>query len=135
MRRVCLRCSKEFQGRSSRAVYCSGTCRVAANRAKKSLAGGVVVDLPVPKPGQSLEDAVVARLAGREEDPVAQIAVALARRIDHSRMDTASGVASLARELRSTLAVLGSVSPAAGEEKTGGKVAQFRARRAAAAVS
>lgn len=135
MRRVCARCAKEFQGRSSRATYCSATCRVAANRAKKASSDGVVIDLPIPVRGQSLEDAVAAMLSGREDDAVAQIAISLARRIDNSAMDSASGVASLARELRSTLTALGPAMPAAGEQKTGGKVAQFRARRAAAAVS
>lgn len=126
MRRNCGHCGAEFEGRTSRATYCATRCRVAANRAKRT---GVVLELPVPAAGESLVDAISRAVGDRESDPLAQIALVLARRIVDGR-DAGSSVAALARELRATLTALGTAS--AGAPAVGSRVAQFRSRRAAA---
>lgn len=156
MQRRCGRCGTTFTAKTSRATYCSAACRVANSRdrkkaakesKKKRKARAKPVEKPVVDPASgragSLVESVRRRVRGSTSDPLAQIAIALAQRIEDSEKDSGSGVAALSRELRSTLAAHAARVPAQPSEPdkpaetgtvksrgVGGNVAQFRQRRA-----
>lgn len=157
MQRRCGRCGTTFTAKTSRAMYCSAACRVANSRDRNKSAAEpkrkrkarekpVEKSVVEPPPGRagSLVESVRRRVRGSTSDPLAQIAIALAQRIEDSDKDSGSGVAALSRELRSTLAAHAVRVPAqpsepdkpaeTGKVKSrglGGNVAQFRQRRVA----
>lgn len=127
MRRTCGQCGTSFEGKTTRARYCSARCRVAANRLKES---GVaqVVELPKPRLGQSLTDTVRESVAESTSD-LAPLAVLLARRIESSESE--AGAAALSKELRATLTAIAAERPAHSQLPVS-RLDQFRARRASA---
>ncbi len=101
MNRSCESCGGPYEAVRSNARYCSERCKKRGQR-------GHLVQLPAAADtdgGTALSDAVRAELedAGRLNTSLGQAALTLARRIEGGR-DTGSAVASLNRELRSTLA-------------------------------
>ena len=137
VQRPCEHCGTPFPTRRSDARYCGARCRARAKyrRDRGPVAPRLRVvadDEPVPGdvPPGPIESAVVALLsaAGAQGHPVAAQAVATARRQDRATNDTGASFAALGRELRECLAIA-LAKPEDGQ--TGGKVAQFRARRAA----
>ena len=102
MTRTCAQCGKPFEARSSRAQFCSSTCR--AHKAK-----GQPPREPHPErstssdAGQESSVRTVLEAAGRESSPLGVAALILARRLDASAQETPQAVAALVRELRATL--------------------------------
>lgn len=125
MQRACDSCGGKYEAKTARSRFCGERCR---KRAQRTRPDAVVRQLPVkgakrgsrkapkgseqvaapasPKPVEgpvlvstrkTLED------AGRLDTPMGQAAMVLAARLDFCLRDTGSAVASLARELRSTL--------------------------------
>lgn len=94
--RACEACGREFEVRSSRHRFCSGTCRTRGRRGAKVVAldgdGG-------QDAGVSLEEATRRQLApvGRESSPSGVNALLLARRLDEGG-DTGSAIAALSRQ-------------------------------------
>lgn len=133
MRVTCSACGTEFETASKRARFCSSTCRSRGHRGAKR--GEVVLQLARPGadsvavPAGGIAEALEADL--RERDNAAsRLAIRLARDVD-AMSPLTPGYASVVKELRSSLAALGLSKPAE-DGRTGGKVAQFRARRATA---
>ena len=103
MTRTCAQCGKSFEARSSRAKFCSSTCRARKSEGRPSrdpASGSTQQSAPA---GQ--ESAVRASLeaAGRESHPLGIASLVLARRIDASAQETPQALAALVRELRATL--------------------------------
>lgn len=102
--RECAACGKAFTAESSRARYCSSSCRVRVHR-------GTVVPITAGTPRPTLEGpggverATVAELArhDRVEQPVGVAAVLLARVLDDPATPPGAK-AGAAREFRATLA-------------------------------
>lgn len=148
MLRSCEHCASDFEAKTSRARFCKTSCRVASSRAAskgdsaaeepKRRPSSRSVSLPAGRVG--LVRAVKAKVRGRAADPLAQIAIVLATRLESSEADSASGAAALSRELQRTLAAL-QVRPGKASSpepkpdakvtvKRGvSKIADFRARR------
>lgn len=125
MRRSCDACGKPYEAKTVRSRFCTDLCRKRGGRGVRAPA--VVVELPASPVVEGLASAVRAELVegGRENTALGRAALAIAARID-SQLDTGSGVASLARELRSTLP-----AALAGVEKASSPVVQMRDELAA----
>lgn len=102
MQRACDSCGEEYEARRPSSRFCSTRCRVRAQR-------GAVQRPPEPiaEPRQATSGVTGAtwaalEAAGRVDTPLGQAAMVLAARVD-AGVDTGSGLASLARELRATL--------------------------------
>lgn len=103
MTRTCAQCGKPFEARSSRAQFCSSTCR--AHKAKGQPSRAPQPDAPEQPPaGQESSVRAVLEAAGRESSPLGIACLVLARRIDGSAQETPQALAALVRELRATLA-------------------------------
>lgn len=143
MRKKCEACGKQFEAKRSTAKYCSNGCRVQAQRGaasgKAANTGkdkGTVVafGLAAVPPGDArsrepgpLEASARAELEsfGRAETLAGGVVLALARRIDQAGpMDTGSGFAALAKELRAAMAVA-----VAGAEQEADPIDQVRGQR------
>ncbi|MFJ9374425.1 hypothetical protein [Streptomyces sp. NPDC101455] len=115
MRRTCI-CGEEFEAKRPTAKYCGDRCRKRAQRGTNTsnttstvVAFGLAPRPPrgEPEPGP-LEAAAHAELEsfGRADTLAGGVVLALARRIDGAGpMDTGSGFAALAKELRASMAV------------------------------
>lgn len=137
MKRDCENCGEPFDAKRKTAKYCSGKCRVQAQRGTDSgTDSGTVVafgilpatapDPPPVRGSVSLEAAARAELdaVGRAETLAGGVVLALARRIDSADDDTGSGFAALTKELRAALAVA-----VAGAEQEDDPVDQVRKQR------
>jgi hypothetical protein len=141
VRRQCGSCGIEFEAHHSTARYCSGRCRKRASR------GHVLAQPPAPRPlvvapvgefEQPVEpvEAIPGRLeastraelasAGRESIPAGVAALLLAERIDAGQ-GTESGMASLVREWRTTMAA--AMADAQKAESELDKLRKLRAER------
>ncbi len=105
----CHQCGQPFEAERPHAKWCSATCRKQNQRAS----GASVTELRPA--GQAEEEPVeVGPVTGatwrkleeaeRLDTPEGMTALALAHRLDHGGRDTGSALASVARELRATLA-------------------------------
>ena len=128
MKMTCTSCGESFEAKRPSAKYCSERCKKRAQRGQR------VVNLPGAPPAPvvgRVEAAAAARLAEveREDTPVGQAVLALARRIDQG-YDTGAGLASLVKQFEASLK-----SATAGAETEVSPVDQMRdelaARRAA----
>ncbi|WP_343317764.1 hypothetical protein AAFM46_10950 [Arthrobacter sp. TMP15] len=115
---ICATCEQPFAAKRRTATYCSTQCRVRAHRTKPAALPSIVQAAaakktahgkspPAPdadEPG-SVADAVRVELekAERVGTVMGQAALVLARRIDHSAMDTGSAVSSLVKQLSASL--------------------------------
>lgn len=106
MKRTCQRCGGDFDGATTRAMFCSSACRKAAFRVRGR---GEVVDLPRPPvsdrpPASSLVESVRSELADLDASgsPEGLALMALAERID-MREDSAAALAAAVREFRAQL--------------------------------
>ena len=118
----CATCGTEFVAKRKTATYCSTQCRVRAHRTKppalptavqaatakktaQAKARGKAPPAEDPDEPGSVADAVKAELtkADRVGTVMGQAALVLARRIDHSAMDTGSAVSSLVKQLSASL--------------------------------
>lgn len=139
MDRRCEMCGEDLTGRSSRARFCSSRCRGLARRNPDRRK--VVVDItsahgePMdPAADLAISSALAAAMTRQQRSSVmGALAMHLALVVDGSSPESA-GFASTVREFRMTLDALGLARPKR-DEQTGGKVAQFRARRAKASAS
>lgn len=97
MQRLCDSCQKPYEAKRRTSKFCSPTCRSRASR------GAVVADLR-PSPTGGLVGAVRRELeeVDRHETALGYATLALAERIAAGN-DTGSAVASLTREMRTTL--------------------------------
>ena len=122
MVRECGSCGRTYRATRSGHRYCSATCRKRASRgALRSVVAGAVA-----AGSSSVEAAVRAELQrdGRASSALGAVAVVLARRLDHGG-DTGSAVATLVRELRTTLAAV----KAYGSASAGSVVDELRRKR------
>lgn len=134
--RSCEQCGASLEGRSSRARYCSSTCRARRAKGRPPLAESVVVDLVTPDApsegpvGSATRAALVA--ADRLGSPLGQACLVLAVRLDNSARETGSALASVARQLESMLAsaTRGAVA-ATSPQMLQDEVAERRRRRGA----
>lgn len=98
---TCQICSKEFETASSRAKFCSSTCRSRGHRS-----GGSVVPMPEKAVDEStpLLDATRRELeaAGVADSALGQQAIELARRMSHPKAMGLS-VAPISKELRAVM--------------------------------
>lgn len=137
MRKKCEACGEQFEARRSTAKYCSNSCRVQAQRGAatgKSKTTVVTFGLAaVPPQGDRprelgpLEQQAHTELEsfGRAETLAGGVVLALARRIDQAGpMDTGSGFAALAKELRAAMTVA-----LAGAEQEADPIDQVRKQR------
>lgn len=114
MRKLCAVCGTEFEAKRPAAKFCGQTCRQRAHRRPEAASEAKVLELPAETTSESTPEisagsvtaATAAELeaAGRLDTALGQLALTLARRIDHGASETGSGVASLARQHRETLA-------------------------------
>ena len=104
MTRTCAQCGKDFEARSSRAKFCSSTCRARKSEGAAPRDAEPSEAAPQPTTGAQ-ESSVHAALleAARESSPLGIAALILARRLDASASETPQAVAALVRELRATL--------------------------------
>lgn len=140
MRKDCAFCGKAFEAKRSTAKYCSNEHRVQAQRgaakgkSKSTKSTVVAFGLSAVPPREDrpremgpLESAAHAELDsfGRAETLAGGVVLALARRIDGAGpLDTGSGFAALAKELRAAMAVA-----VAGAEQEADPADEFRRQR------
>ena len=108
MLRTCEHCGKDFQAQSSRARFCSSSCRGRARRAKGKPTATVIrvaVDEPAREPVESVFDAVRAELVEAKalDSSAGRAALVLASMVDQATVLGGSGAAALVKELRATL--------------------------------
>lgn len=98
MQRLCDSCQKPYEAKRVTSRFCSPTCRSRASR------GAVVADLRPPAPTGGLVGAVRRELeeAERLDTALGQAALGLAERLAAGN-DTGSAIATLTREMRTTL--------------------------------
>lgn len=104
MTRSCTQCGRPFEAQSSRAKFCSSTCRARKSEGVTPRATKPAQTAPEPAMGAQ-ESSVRSALAeaARESSPLGIAALILARRLDASASETPQAVAALVRELRATL--------------------------------
>ena len=102
MTRTCAQCGKSFEARSSRAKFCSSTCRARKSEGHPSREPSTG-SAEQPPAGQEASVRTVLEAAGRESHPLGIASLVLARRIDASAQETPQALAALVRELRATL--------------------------------
>jgi hypothetical protein len=135
LKKKCEACGDQFEAKRSTAKYCSNGCRVQAQRSAgsgKTKSTVVAFGLAsVPPRGERepgpLEASALAELEsfGRAETLAGGVVLALARRLDQAGpMDTGSGFAALAKELRAAMAVA-----LAGAEQEADPIDQVRKQR------
>lgn len=105
MKKVCDSCGASFEAKRSTAKYCSGKCRVQAQRT-----GSVAPVMDLPTAAGSSDGGVAAaaraelRSADRDETAAGQLVLALARRIDDGDGESGASLAALVKEFRASLA-------------------------------
>jgi hypothetical protein len=125
MERECVICGTGFVARNSRRRFCSDRCR------KRAVRGGFVAAVSAVEPRTPSGPGEVERATGevlrtvsRLGTPLGQVAVVLARRLDHPGADTGAALAAVARQLQATL-----VAATADARPTGDLLTELRARR------
>ena len=103
MSRSCARCGDSFEAKTARAVYCSGTCRAMAGKARAAAAPSNVVRLPAAS-RTSLASAVRAELDDQADSALGRQAIILAERLDDGVSD--ASLASISKRLQEVLAVV-----------------------------
>lgn len=101
MQRACDSCGENYEAKRPASRFCTTNCRVRYANGHQSAAAE-----PDGQPSMcALEESTRAELVAvdRVGSATGQLALVLARRIDSGR-DTGAGLASLARQLRDTLA-------------------------------
>ena len=137
MKRACDACGKPYEAKTKTSRYCSSTCRSRASRA--GLSGpptpAAVARAPVERVTGPVEAHAIEELAavGRLETSRGQVAVRLARAMDQSTADTASALASLARQYEASLevAMRGTRRETSPLDRARDELARRRARRGA----
>ncbi len=125
MERGCDCCGETYEAKTVRSRYCSDRCKRRYHRGARPSADGEkakpkkgrgkkgtkpAADTPADEPDRSGVGSTTAAVllelqeAKRMHTPLGQAALVLAHRLDASHMDTGAGVASLAKQLQSTLA-------------------------------
>lgn len=115
--RECPRCSKAFEAKTARAVYCSASCRALASkdRSKHPVAG--VTTLPGAKGAGTIEASVLKSLGNQLDTVVGRQAIVAARRMDAGVSD--SSFAPMSRrldELLETAAQQAALAAAKGDD-------------------
>ena len=133
MQLACQVCEEPFEAKRATAKYCSERCKKRQHRgggAAKAKERGEARTSGVG----SVAAATLLELqeAGRLHTPLGQTALAVAHRLDMSQMDTGAGVASLAKQLESTLAAATADVEVADDPIDELKAARERKRDAAA---
>lgn len=102
--RRCEQCGGPLDGMSSRARFCSTTCRTRS--AKGHPATPAAEDEPPHAQSGRQAAAVLAELAsaGRQDSALGVAALALAERVDKGAQETGAALAALVKALRETLA-------------------------------
>lgn len=115
---TCETCGRVFDGKTSRARFCSSACRGRAARQRTA---------PTPTPGSQVAASVTEALRRMRQldTPSGQQAVALAQRID-AGTDVAAGLAACSRQLQ---ALLKDAQHAAYLDDDDDPIAQLRQRR------
>jgi hypothetical protein len=105
MTRTCVQCQQTFETGSSRARFCSSTCRGRAHRGKEREA--VVVAISSAPSRERLADVIAAEFeeAGIGHTSDARLCLILAERID-SIPESSPGLSSLSKELSTRKAEL-----------------------------
>ena len=121
--RVCEQCGRGIDGKSSRARFCSSTCR--ARRAE----GAEPVHVDAPRPHRTTGRQVAAvtaelEAAGRSSSALGVAALVLAERVDGGSQETGAAFAALVKALRETL-----TAALAEAEASGDGVDEIRQRR------
>jgi hypothetical protein len=109
---ACGLCGQAIEG-SARKRYCDATCRKAAQKARSAAVSTAKRVAAKDAAGVGLLGVVREAMAGREREPLAQMALNLAAQLEAGEA-TASESAQLNRELRQTLAEL-RLAPAAAD--------------------
>lgn len=125
---TCETCRTSFHSRSSRARYCSDSCRARARYAR-TIGRTIVAPVPDPleAPAGALADAIRRDLEhlGHADTTLGLAALALASRID-AGAESSTGLAALTRELRSCLAE----ARAQGDQSGPDALIEIKAKRA-----
>lgn len=110
VKRRCDACGRKYEAKTPRSQFCKETdCkRERARLRKRTERTGAVIELRpplLPAEPVGLVESVTAKLsdAGVLDSFLGQAALQVAKRMVHSERDTGSSVASLNRELRSTM--------------------------------
>ena len=116
MERACDACGAPYLARSPLSRYCGSRCAKRAQRTglSRSVPEPAVVAAVPSGPG-AVEQATgeALRAVGRLGTPLGQVAVVLARRLDHPGADTGSALSAVARQLQVVMeAVTADVRPA-----------------------
>jgi len=138
MERPCDVCGTPYEAKRPTSKYCSSRCRMRVHRGYKApanvIALGTVPAVPAPGEFGPVESTTLGVLAEaeRENTPLGQAALALARRVDVGR-DTGAGLAALVKQLESTLrtATVGVATDASPLDKARDELAARRATRGA----
>lgn len=131
MKKKCDSCGNSFEAKRSTAKYCSGRCRVQAQR-KPGVPVTAVTPLPRPVPaaepeGSGLTSVASAELRAvdREQTAAGQLVLALARRIDQADSESGASLAAMVKEFRASL-----IAAMAGAEKAADGIDELRAHAA-----
>lgn len=97
MQAMCQACGRSFEAKRATRKFCSDLCRVREHR---SPSGRATVEAGGVPRGGELTAATLSELedAGRAGSAAGRAALALARRVDASAVETGSGLAALVRE-------------------------------------
>lgn len=125
MKKNCATCGKPFDAQRKTAKYCSGRCRVQAQRTTSEASVTPLQPAAQPADGD-VEQAAREELVryGRESSVGGQVVLALARRIDAGVGETGASFAALSKELRSAMA-----AAVAGAEAEADPVDEVRKQR------
>lgn len=105
--KTCPQCSTEFSAARRDKRFCSDTCRANSHKGVPPRPARAEVVPIVASDDDSVYSATVAELdeAGVTGTAAGRTAIAIARRIDGSASESASGLAALARQLADTMSV------------------------------
>lgn len=140
MIRPCDVCGSTYEAKRPTSKYCSGRCRMRASRGfpteHRAKVVAIGTDLPALEPLPAVGPVEATTLgvlteAERENSPLGQAALALARRVDTGQ-DTGAGLAALVRQLEMTLhsATRGAADEASALDRARDELAARRAKRA-----
>jgi hypothetical protein len=108
--RACSHCGSTFEAKTSRAVFCSGSCRALASKARahaEQAGRGKVINLPgaASAPTNSIEATTLTELGGQASTSTGRQALLIARRLDAGVSDSA--LAGMSRRFDELLAEAG----------------------------
>jgi hypothetical protein len=89
LQRTCSRCGTEFEAKTSRATYCTASCRALASRERHEKPTSNVFTMPGAKGSGTIRAAVLAELGGQQDGVSGRQALAIADRLDAGVSDTA----------------------------------------------